>query len=93
MIPRLPKKGGSSRSRSHAWRDPRHAGWKDRSKPGSLARELEPLAEGAPKGVVKLRIVDKLSTEQNGYNEIVLEDEELIIQVSFVRQQPKKRKV
>ena len=43
----------------------------------------EGLAEVAPKGVAKLRIVDKLTTEQNGYNEIILEDEALVLQVSF----------
>lgn len=41
----------------------------------------EGLAEGAPKGVLRLRIVDKLQTQQNGYNEIVLDDGEIIIQV------------
>lgn len=42
----------------------------------------EGLAEAAPKGVIRLRIVDKLQTDQNGYNEIVLDNEELVIQVS-----------
>jgi hypothetical protein len=43
----------------------------------------EGLQEAAPKGVIKLRIVDKLSTEQNGYNEIIIDDGALVIQVSF----------
>lgn len=42
----------------------------------------EGLAEGAPKGVVKLRIVEALATSQTGYNEIVLDDGALVIQVS-----------
>lgn len=42
----------------------------------------EGLAEGAPSGVLKLRIVDKLATSQNGYNEIILDSDDVVIQVS-----------
>jgi len=41
----------------------------------------EGLEEGVPKGVVKLRIVEKLRTDQTGYNEVVLDDGALVIQV------------
>lgn len=44
----------------------------------------EGLAEAVPKGVVKFRIVDKLQTDQNGYNEIVLDGDELVIQVRIL---------
>jgi hypothetical protein len=40
----------------------------------------EGLAEAIPAGVIKLRVVDKLSS---GYNEILIEDDALVIQVSF----------
>lgn len=43
----------------------------------------EGLEEGMPKGVVKLRIVEKLGTDQTGYNEVVLDDGTLVIQVRF----------
>lgn len=40
----------------------------------------EGFEEGVPKGVVKLRVVDKLKSG-NGYNETIIEDGEAIIQV------------
>lgn len=42
----------------------------------------EGLEEGAPKGAVRLRIVQALETAQTGYNEIVLDEGALAIQVS-----------
>jgi hypothetical protein len=41
----------------------------------------EGLAEAAPKGQVRFRVVPKLTSNQNSYNEIVLDDDELVIQV------------
>jgi len=43
----------------------------------------EGLEEAAPKGVVKLRIVDKLETKQSSYNEIVIDDGALVIQTTL----------
>lgn len=40
----------------------------------------EGLAEAAPSATLKLRIVDKLATSQNGYNEIILDNDDLVIQ-------------
>ena len=40
----------------------------------------EGFEEGVPKGVVRLRLVDKL---KSGYNEIILDDGELVMQASF----------
>ncbi|KAJ6041621.1 hypothetical protein N7460_007011 [Penicillium canescens] len=40
------------------------------------------LAEAAPQGVVKLRIVDTLTTDQTGHNEIVIDDGALVIQTT-----------
>lgn len=52
----------------------------------------EGLAEAVPKNQVRFRIVDKLQTQQNGYNEIVLDEDELVIQVCpylmFIREIP-----
>lgn len=52
----------------------------NRDKFGQDEMLREGFAEAAPAGIIKLRVVDKLSS---GYNEILIEDGALVIQVSF----------
>lgn len=47
----------------------------------------EGLEEAVPNGVLKLRIVDKLTTGQSSYNEITLDNGDLVIQVSCIHSQ------
>lgn len=47
----------------------------------------EGLEEGVPNGVLKLRIVEKLTTGQSSYNEITLDNGDLVIQVSYIQPQ------
>lgn len=47
----------------------------------------EGLEEAVPNGVLKLRIVEKLTTGQSSYSEITLDNGDLIIQVSCVHSQ------
>lgn len=47
----------------------------------------EGLEEAVPNGVLKLRIVEKLTTSQSSYNEIILDNGDLVIQVSCVHSQ------
>lgn len=47
----------------------------------------EGLEEAVPNGVLKLRILEKLTTGQSSYNEITLDNGDLVIQVSCVHSQ------